>query len=68
MTTEAEERIIELLEEQNRLLTILVGPVVSLRSEQLAKMTPEERRQHSKAALARAKEKYGRGHNTRSKK
>lgn len=54
-----DERIIELLEEQNRLLTILVGPVVSLQSEQLAKMTSEQRKQHSKAALARAKEKYG---------
>jgi len=68
MTTDAEERIIELLTETNRLLTILVGPVVSLQSEQLAKMTPEERKQHSKAALARAKERYGRGHNARSKK
>ncbi len=49
------ERVIQLLEEQNRLLAIFVQPVVALQSQQLAKMTKEERKANSKAVLARAK-------------
>jgi len=54
-----EEKIIELLQEQNRLLSILVGPVISLRSEQLAAATPEQRKAESRATVARLKAKYG---------
>ncbi|MCB5286038.1 MAG: hypothetical protein LHW45_10700 [Candidatus Cloacimonetes bacterium] len=50
-----EEKIIQLLEEQNRLLSIFVQPVVALQSQQLAKMSREERKANSKAVLARAK-------------
>lgn len=53
-----DERIIELLQEQNRLLSILVAPIVSLQSKQLARATPEDRRKASKEALAAAKKAY----------
>lgn len=56
-----DERIIELLQEQNRLLSILVAPIVSLQSKQLAKMTPEEIKAHNKSVIARAKERLNRG-------
>jgi predicted secreted protein len=53
------DRIIQLLEEQNRLLTIFVQPVISLQSQQLARMTSEERKKESRATVARLKAKYG---------
>jgi len=48
------DRIIQLLEEQNRLLTIFVQPVISLQSQQLARMTSEERKKESRATAATA--------------
>lgn len=53
-----DKRIIELLQEQNRLLSILMAPIVSLQSKQLARATPEDRRKASKEALAAAKKAY----------
>lgn len=44
-----DERIIELLEENNRLLTALVAPVTALQSEQLAKAGIENQKAASKA-------------------
>jgi hypothetical protein len=55
-----EERIIELLEENNRLLSIFVGPIVSLKSEQLAKASREDRKVFSKQVLKDAREKMRR--------
>jgi len=53
-----DERIIELLQEQNRLLSILVAPIVSLQSKQLARATPEDRRKASKEAAAESRRLY----------
>jgi hypothetical protein len=55
-----EQRIIELLEENNRLLAIFAGPIVSLKSEQLARATKEERKIFSKQVLRDAREKMRR--------
>jgi hypothetical protein len=55
------QQIIRLLEENNRLLGIFVGPVIRLKSEQLAKATPEERKAESKRVLQEAREKYKKG-------
>lgn len=57
-TREIGEKIVELLQEQNRLLSILVAPIISLQSKQLARATPEDRRKASKEALAAAKKAY----------
>lgn len=56
-----EDRIIELLEEQIRLLSILVAPVVALKSTQLASATPDDQKRESKEAIKRAQQKFGRG-------
>jgi hypothetical protein len=53
------DKLIQLQEETVRLLSIFVGPIVSLKSEQVAKMSDEDRKVISKTTLQRAREKYG---------
>jgi hypothetical protein len=53
------QQIIRLLEENNRLLSIFVQPVITLQSEQLAKASIEDQKAASKATVALLRAKYG---------
>ena len=52
------DKLIQLMEENNRLLERFVGPVIRLESEQLAKASIEDQKAASKATIQRLQEKH----------
>jgi hypothetical protein len=55
------DKLIQLMEENNRLMAIFVGPIVALKSEQLAKASIEDQKAQSKATVKRLREKFRNG-------